>query len=110
MGLYLTMTTENGAIIIDRIKVLFIGNIFNTVLRNKKLLKENECIEIDKEYTINIQDIPEIIKYYDDALADYDDTDYNGEVGIIRQCILNPLKKEWEYRISNNTKYTITIV
>ena len=109
MGLYLTMTTENNVRIINRIKVLFVGNIFNEVLRYKKQLTETECMEIDKEYTINIQDIPGIIKHYEELLGDYADTDYNGEVGIIRHQILDPLKKEWDYRISNNTNYTIKI-
>ena len=104
MGLYLSMVSENGEVIIDNIKLLIIGSIFEKLLKINGQIKY--FMEIGKEYYLDLQDIPKIIKYYDDRVSNIDD--YYIRV-VLYDMILEPLKKEWDMRINENKKYIIKI-
>ena len=102
MGLYLSMVSENNEIILNKIKVLYIGSIFEKLLYNQI----KNYMEIGKEYYLDLQDIPKIIKYYDDRFSNIDD--YYIRM-VLYDMILEPLKKEWDMRISEHKKYIIKI-
>ena len=102
MGLYLSMVSENNEIILNKIKVLYIGSIFEKLLYNQI----KNYMEIGKEYYLDLQDIPKIIKYYDDRISNIDD--YYIRI-VLYDMILEPLKKEWDMRISKHKKYIIKI-
>ena len=102
MGLYLSMVSENNEIILNKIKVLYIGSIFEKLLYNQI----KNYMEIGKEYYLDLQDIPKIIKYYDDRINNIDD--YYIRM-VLYDIILEPLKKEWDMRISEHKKYIIKI-
>ena len=102
MGLYLSMVSENNEIILNKIKVLYIGSIFEKLLYNQI----KNYMEIGKEYYLDLQDIPKIIKYYDDRISNIDD--YYIRM-VLYDIILEPLKKEWDMRISEHKKYIIKI-
>lgn len=104
MGLYLSMVSENDEVIIDNIKLLIIGSIFEKLLKINGQIKY--FMEIGKEYYLDLQDIPKIIKYYDDRISNIGD--YYSRV-VLYDMILEPLKKEWDMRISEHKKYIIKI-
>lgn len=102
MGLYLSMVSENNEIILNKIKVLYIGSIFEKLLYSQI----KNYMEIGKEYYLDLQDIPKIIKYYDDRFSNIDD--YYIRM-VLYDMILEPLKREWDMRISEHKKYIVII-
>lgn len=103
MGIYFSLISNgNGAIIIDRIKLLYIGNIWDKVLEKNNSLNGDNCMKIGKEYHIDINEFPKIIEYYENILK-------KGNNVVIRYGLLEPLKKELDYRVSEHKDYIIEL-
>ena len=105
MGIYFNLISRNGEVVISRIKILFIGTIWENILRENGKLGEYECMEMGKEYPIDINEFPKIIEYYEDVMEksaiQFPEVYNNG--------IIEPLKKQLEYRISEYKEYVIIL-
>lgn len=107
MGIYFTLLSSiNGEIVINGIKMLYIGNIWDKILKRNGVLKENECMEIDKEYHIDINEFSEIIQYYENIV---NKNSMSSMASVISVEIIEPLKQQLDYRISEYKDYKIIL-
>ena len=108
MGVYFSMVAENGENVISRTKLLT-SNIFSDVLKKNGDINKDSCMELDKEYFIDITDIPLIIEKYENLIIDKEDYVILGEVGLIRHSILPSLREQLDYQVSKHRKYVIKL-
>ena len=107
MGIYFRLLSSvNGEIVINGIKIIYIGNIWDKILKRTGALKKDESMVIDKEYHIDISEFSEIIKYYEDVV---NRNPLSSMSVVINTEIIEPLKQQLDYRISEHKDYKIVL-
>lgn len=108
MAMYLSMKAENGEVVFKGARWLpskVFDNIAYETGQKMSDKYENE-MEFCKDYYIDIQDIPRIIKYYENLIeGKYDDG--FGMCSLIRYKIIPSLKNQIKYQVSKNRKYIV---